>query len=108
MPAKTKIVASGTFQGAIVGPGDAILAEAVAADPTPTLIDQGDDARTLRSSPRATSIAHGINAYRHNRFSLVPIWCYRRSKDRMPYGWCGARDIQQDHETSAPARRCSC
>lgn len=25
--------------------------------------------------------------YRHNTFSLTPIWCYRRGRDGMPYGF---------------------
>jgi hypothetical protein len=25
--------------------------------------------------------------YRHNSFSLTPIWCYRRGRDGMPYGF---------------------
>lgn len=24
--------------------------------------------------------------YRHNRFPLTPIWCYRRDRDNLPYG----------------------
>lgn len=35
--------------------------------------------------------------YRHNRFPFTPIWCYRRAKDRLPYGIIrGLRDIQTD------------
>ncbi len=28
----------------------------------------------------------GPSIYRHNTFSLTPIWCYRRGRDGMPYG----------------------
>lgn len=35
--------------------------------------------------------------YRHNRFSLTPIWCYRRARDNMPYGVIRSlRGIQSD------------
>lgn len=35
--------------------------------------------------------------YRHNRFPLHPIWCYRRDIDGMPYGIVrNARDAQYD------------
>ena len=35
--------------------------------------------------------------YRHNRFPLTPIWCYRRGRDGLPYGMIrGMRDIQED------------
>lgn len=97
IPVKTKIVASGPFQGTIAGPGDAILGEAIAADPTLTLIDKVMMRVHTAIFTEGDMIAHGLNAYRHNRFSLVPIWCYRRSKDRMPYGMVRrVRDIQQD------------
>lgn len=97
MPATTKIVASGPFQGTIAGPGDAILKEALAADPTLTLVDKVMMRVHTAIFTEGDMIAHGINPYRHNRFSLVPIWCYRRSKDKMPYGMVRrVRDIQQD------------
>lgn len=42
-------------------------------------------------------LACGPSIYRHNRFSLTPIWCYRRGRDRLPYGAIRrVRDIQQD------------
>lgn len=35
--------------------------------------------------------------YRHNRFPFTPIWCYRRGKNKLPYGVVRAiRDIQFD------------
>ena len=41
------------------------------------------------------AIRAGLSPYRHNRFTLTPIWCYRRSRDRMPYGVIRrVRDIQ--------------
>ena len=42
-------------------------------------------------------ISMGASIYRHNRYSLTPIWCYRRGKDRLPYGVIRrVRDIQQN------------
>ena len=39
----------------------------------------------------------GVTPYRHQRFPLTPIWCYRRGRDRMPYGAIRrVRDIQDD------------
>lgn len=36
--------------------------------------------------------------YRHNRFPFVPIWCYRRERDGMPYGLIRmVRDPQEDY-----------
>ena len=35
--------------------------------------------------------------YRHNQFTLTPTWCYRRGRDRLPYGAIRCvRDIQMD------------
>lgn len=39
----------------------------------------------------------GASPFRHNRFSLTPIWGFRRGRDNLPYGvirWM--RDIQDD------------
>ena len=39
----------------------------------------------------------GPMPYRHNRFPLTPLWCYRRDRDGMPYGAVrGMRDPQDD------------
>lgn len=39
----------------------------------------------------------GQTPYRHNDFPFTPIWCYRRGKNGMPYGFIrGLRDIQSD------------
>jgi hypothetical protein len=39
----------------------------------------------------------GASIYRHNRFSLTPIWCYRNNRTRLPYGPARrVRDIQDD------------
>lgn len=40
--------------------------------------------------------------YRHNRFPLTPIWCYRRRRDNMPYGMIrNIRDSQDDYNKRA-------
>lgn len=39
----------------------------------------------------------GVSPYRHNRFPLTPIWCYRRGRDGLPYGAIRrVRDVQED------------
>lgn len=39
----------------------------------------------------------GPSWYRHNKFPFTPIWCYRYSRDGMPYGVVrGIRDPQTD------------
>lgn len=45
----------------------------------------------------AAMISWAPSGLRHNRFSLTPIWCYRRGRDRLPYGVIRrVRDIQAD------------
>jgi hypothetical protein len=39
----------------------------------------------------------GPSPYKHGRFPLVPIWCYRRKRDNAPYGMIrNLRDPQDD------------
>jgi len=42
-------------------------------------------------------VADSESPYNHNRFPLVPVWCYRRRRDKAPYGVIrGLRDPQDD------------
>jgi hypothetical protein len=42
-------------------------------------------------------LAWSPSKLRHNSFTLTPIWCYRRGRDRLPYGVIRrVRDIQAD------------
>lgn len=44
----------------------------------------------------------GPSPYKHNRFPLVPVWCYRRDRDGAPYGVIrGMRDAQEDYNKRA-------
>lgn len=38
----------------------------------------------------------GLSPYRHQRFPLIPLWCYRRRRDGAPYG--AIRDIRDAQE----------
>jgi hypothetical protein len=45
---------------------------------------------------------HGVSPYKHNRFPLTPVWCYRRARDGMPYGMIrDVRDAQEDFNKRA-------
>ncbi len=45
----------------------------------------------------AAMLAWSPSRLRHNSFTLTPIWCYRRGRDRLPYGVIRrVRDIQAD------------
>lgn len=42
-------------------------------------------------------VADSESPYKHKRFPLVPVWCYRRRRDKAPYGAIrGLRDPQDD------------
>lgn len=44
----------------------------------------------------------GRSPYRHNKFPLTPVWCYRRRRDNMPYGVIrDIRDLQDDYNKRA-------
>lgn len=32
------------------------------------------------------TILEAPSPYKHNKFPFVPVWCYRRKRDRLPYG----------------------
>jgi hypothetical protein len=96
-PCKCQVVAEGQFKGAFFNKQDKAMASAIVASGGASIVDRvmmrvhfavftETDLLDLRPSP-----------YRHNQFSLTPIWCYRRSRDRLPYGAIRrVRDIQQD------------
>ena len=54
-------------------------------------------------------LSMGQSIYRHNRFSLTPVWCYRRGRDNQPYGMARrVRDIQEDiNKRASKAQRAS-
>jgi hypothetical protein len=42
-------------------------------------------------------LANMVSPFRHNHFGFTPFWCYRRGRDRMPYGVMRRiRDPQDD------------
>jgi hypothetical protein len=57
-----------------------------------------DSLRTLDSYvAEGDLLAAGLSIFRHNRYTMPPVWCYRRSRDRLPYGVIRrVRDMQQD------------
>jgi len=96
MPVSTKMINSGPLKGTIFHPQDAALANALAAVGG-TVVDKMLMRMHVAVFTEANMLAMGPSIYRHNKFSLTPIWCYRRGKDRMPYGVIRrVRDVQQD------------
>ncbi|MEN9491846.1 MAG: hypothetical protein RJA63_2295 [Pseudomonadota bacterium] len=96
MPATSKIIADGPMKGAYFNPEDQALAQYIAANPA-SIIDKLAMRVHFAVFTETDMLALGPSTYRHNRFTLTPIWCYRRGKDRLPYGAIRrVRDIQQD------------
>lgn len=95
-PVMTKIVADGPMAGAVFDMRDRVLAEHVAQYGYP-LIDKLMSRTHIAVFTEAHMMGYGPSIARHNKFSLTPIWCYRRGRDRMPYGVIRrVRDIQED------------
>lgn len=95
-PTSVRVVTDGPMKGAHVNEGDTALAQTIEA--TQSSVTEKVMMRTHFSVFTENSmLAMGASTYRHNRFSLTPIWCYRRGRDRLPYGAIRRiRDIQQD------------
>lgn len=95
-PVSSKIIDSGPWRGAFLGDADNLLQEHVAATGC-GIIEKVAMRVHVAVFTESALLSHGVSGYRHNRFSLTPIWCYRRSRDRLPYGVVRrVRDIQQD------------
>lgn len=96
MPVRSRIVADGPLKGAFIGPHDIALQEAVGAQGS-RIIDRVVMRTHVAVFTEADLLSLGPSIYRHNRYSLTALWCYRRGRDRMPYGVIRrVRDIQQD------------
>lgn len=95
-PARVKVVSSGPFKGAYFNPEDQAMATALGAHGG-SIIDKMAMRQHVAVFTDSDMLGLGVSIYRHNRFSLTPIWCYRRSRDRQPYGAIRrVRDIQKD------------
>lgn len=95
-PVLSKIVVSGPFKGAYFDPRDQVMGEALSRHGG-MLVDRVMMRMHFAVFTEAHLLSLSTSIYRHNSFSLTPIWCYRRSRDRLPYGAIRrVRDIQQD------------
>lgn len=95
-PAKAKIIASGPLKGTFFNERDQALMQALAQSGG-SIVDKVVMRVHFAVFTESHMLAMGPSIYRHNRFTLTPVWCYRRGRDRMPYGVIRrVRDIQQD------------
>ena len=93
-PTMAKIIRSGPMSGSIVSQGDAILLNSIQGE---EIIERMVMRVHVAVFTEGDLLSFGPSTYRHNRFSLTPVWCYRRGRDRLPYGVIRrVRDIQMD------------
>jgi hypothetical protein len=95
-PAQVQVVASGPFKGKVYNQMDRAMGSAL-AEQGATIIDKVMNRVHFAVFTDSDMLAHGPSIYRHNRFTLTPVWCYRFGRSRLPYGLIRrVRDIQQD------------
>jgi hypothetical protein len=95
-PTQVKIVADGPLKGQFVHEQDLAMQSNLQSSGA-SVIEKVMMRTHFAVFTEASMISMGASIYRHNRYSLTPIWCYRRGKDRLPYGAIRrVRDIQQD------------
>ena len=95
-PTAVKIVADGPLKGQFVHQHDFAMQQALSQHGS-SIIEKVMMRTHFAVFTEANMISMGASIYRHNRYTLTPIWCYRRGKDRLPYGAIRrVRDIQQD------------
>ena len=96
LPAAVKVVTSGPFKGQFVEGWDDVLMQQV-ADGGGSVVERVVMRMHIAVMTEGHMLALGPMPMRHNSFSLTPIWCYRRGRDRMPYGVIRrVRDLQMD------------
>lgn len=95
-PVSTKIVGSGPMKGAFFDERDSALVNALGAGGG-SIIDKNMMRVHVAVFTEGHLLSIGPSIFRHNRFSLTPVWAYRRGRDRLPYGPIRrVRDVQMD------------
>ncbi len=85
IPTRMKIVTSGMFKGSMIHPNDERLLSLAMQDRA-DIIDKVTMRTHFAVMTQKGLLALAPSIYRHNRYTLTPIWCYRRGRDRLPYG----------------------
>lgn len=95
-PVKVQIVGSGPMKGSFFNADDGALVNALNQHGG-SIIDKVVMRVHVAVFTEARMLSVDASIFRHNRFSLTPVWCYRRGRDRLPYGVIRrVRDVQQD------------
>jgi hypothetical protein len=95
-PEQAQVVRGGPFNGFIYEPGHQGMERSIQqgkADIVPAKIMR----MRVAYFTEGAMLAEGPSPFRHNEFPFTPIWCYRRGRDGMPYGFVrNLRDPQED------------
>jgi hypothetical protein len=95
-PAKMRVLADGAMKGALFDERDRALVQHVAQNNT-RIIDKVAMRVHVAVFTERAMLAMAPSPVRHNRFTLTPVFCYRRSRDNAPYGAIRrVRDVQRD------------
>ncbi|UBQ44592.1 portal protein [Comamonas thiooxydans] len=96
MPVTVKMVVDGPFRGSFFNTDDVALMDAL-GEVGGSIVDRVMMRMHTAVMTETSLLSLGVSPMRHNEFSLTPIWCYRRGRDRMPYGAIRrVRDLQRD------------
>jgi hypothetical protein len=95
-PAKSKVIGSGPLKGAFFDERDTVLMDALQKNGG-SIVDRVMMRMHVAVFTDGDLLSMNPSIYRHNAFTLTPIFCYRRGRDRMPYGVIRrVRDMQMD------------
>ena len=95
-PVSVKVVTDGPFKGSFVEAWDNVLMEAI-GQAGGAIVDRVVMRMHTAVFTEGHMLAPAPMPLRQNRFTLSPIWWYRRGRDRMPYGIVRrVRDLQMD------------
>lgn len=84
-PEEVVKIVGGTFNGQIYDENDSRHVEEVQSGRAQKKTKMAMRMRLAILTPNYC-LYDGPSIYRHNSFSLTPIWCYRRGRDGLPYG----------------------
>ena len=92
---------SGKLHGQFFDPQQPDHAQAV-AEGTVSLFDTITFEMRCAVFTEKALLWQGPSPYRHNKFPLTPVWCFRRGRDNAPYGVVRQlRDPQEDYNKRA-------
>jgi hypothetical protein len=97
MPVKCQMVSDGPHKGSYYNPDDSALNNAILSSGGATIVDRVMMRMHFAVFTESDLLAVSVSPYRFNEFTLTPFWCYRKSRNRLPYGAIRrVRDIQRD------------